>query len=106
VNPAGVAYAIHRPAAPRHSGVNCNVESAMNRMQLPNAIRTTAAALAVFMAVATLNSLISVAEPQLSAFMAQTAAREAERMASTPRHAIVLQEPMHEVERACAGQAL
>ena len=36
----------------------------MNPMQLPIAIRTTAAALAVFMTVATLNSLITVAEPQ------------------------------------------
>ena len=82
----------------------------MNRMQLPIAIRTTAAALAVFMTVATLNSLISVAEPQHSAFMAQTAAREAGRMAPTPRHAVVLQGPMHEVdqsrERALAGRAL
>jgi hypothetical protein len=70
----------------------------MNRMQLPLAIRTTAAALAVFMSVATLNSLISVAEPQHGALMAQTAARQAARMASAPRHVIVAQMPMNDVD--------
>lgn len=69
----------------------------MNRMQLPIAIRTTAAALAVFMTVATLNSLISAAEPQHSALIAQTAARQAARMASAPRHVVVAQVPMSEV---------
>ena len=57
----------------------------MNSIQLPLAIRTTAAALAVFMTVATLNSLIRVAEPQHSELIAQTAARHAARMASAPR---------------------
>jgi hypothetical protein len=82
----------------------------MNPMQLPIAVRTTAAALAVFATVATLNSLIAAAEPQHGAFMAQAAAREAERVASTPRHAIVLHRPMREVEqsreRALARRAL
>ena len=71
----------------------------MNRMQLPIAIRTTAAALAVFMTVATLNSLFAVAEPQHSALMAQTAARQAERMASAPRHVVVAQAPMREIDQ-------
>jgi hypothetical protein len=62
----------------------------MNSIQLPVAIRTTAAALAVFMTVATLNSLIMVAEPQQSELMAQTAAREAARIASAPRHVVVV----------------
>jgi hypothetical protein len=71
----------------------------MNRNQLPVAIRTTAAALAVFMTVATLNGLIGVAEPQQSALIAQTAARHAARTASAPRHAeIVAQAPMDEIE--------
>ena len=71
----------------------------MNRNQLPVAIRTTAAALAVFMTVATLNGLIGVAEPQQSALIAQTAARHAARVASAPRHAeIVAQAPMNEIE--------
>jgi hypothetical protein len=62
----------------------------MNSIQLPVAIRTTAAALAVFMTVATLNSLITVAEPQQSELMAQTAAREAARTASAPRHVVIV----------------
>ena len=71
----------------------------MNRIQLPVAIRTTAAALAVFMTVATLNALIGVAEPQHSTLMAQTAARQAARMASAPRQTdIVAQAPMGEIE--------
>jgi hypothetical protein len=71
----------------------------MNRIQLPVAIRTTAAALAVFMTVATLNSLIGVAEPQQSELIAQTAARQAARMASALRHAeIVAQAPTGEIE--------
>jgi len=69
----------------------------MNSIQLPVAIRTTAAAMAVFMTIATLNFLIGVAEPQQSALMAQTAARRAARMASAPRHAeIVALAPMTE----------
>ena len=70
----------------------------MNRMQLPIAIRTTAAALAVFMTIATLNSLITVAEPQHSALIAQTAARRAARLASAPRHVIVAQVPVDELD--------
>lgn len=63
----------------------------MNRTHLPVAIRTTAAALAVFMSIATLSSLIALAEPQHSELIAQTAAREAARTASAPRHAVVAQ---------------
>ena len=48
----------------------------MNSIQTPIAIRTTAAALAVFMTVATLNTLFVEAGPH-SALMAQTAARAA-----------------------------
>lgn len=71
----------------------------MNRIQLPVAIRTTAAALAVFMTVATLNSLIGVAEPQQGELIAQIAARHAARMASAPRHAeIVAQASMGEMD--------
>jgi hypothetical protein len=71
----------------------------MNSIQLPVAIRTTAAALAVFMTVATLNSLIGVAEPQQSALMAKSAARHGARMASAPRHAeIVAQAPIGDME--------
>ena len=54
----------------------------MNRIQLPAAIRTTAAAMAVFMTVATLNAMIQVAEPQQSALMAQTSARHAAHVAA------------------------
>ena len=69
----------------------------MNSIQLPLAIRTTAAALAVFMTVATLNCLFLVAEPQHSELMAQTAARHAARMASAPRHTeVVAQAPSGE----------
>lgn len=69
----------------------------MNSIQLPVAIRTTAAALAVFMTVATLNSLIFVAEPQQSALLAQTAARQAARIAAAPTHTqIVAQAPLGE----------
>ncbi|MCW5659073.1 MAG: hypothetical protein KIT60_15335 [Burkholderiaceae bacterium] len=63
----------------------------MNSIQLPVAIRATAAALAVFMAMATLSGLIGVAEPHQSQLMAQTAARQAARMASAPGHAVVAQ---------------
>ena len=54
----------------------------MNRIQLPTAIRTTAAAMAVFMTVATLNALIQVAGPDQSALMAQAASRQAARIAA------------------------
>jgi len=71
----------------------------MNSIQLPCAIRATAAALAVFMTVATLNSLIMAAEPQQSALIAQTAARNAARMASAPRQVeIVAQMPLAETD--------
>ena len=71
----------------------------MNHLQLPIAIRTTAAALAVFMTVATLNSLFAEAEPQHSALMAQIAARQAERTASGPRQVVVAQVPMLEIDQ-------
>lgn len=71
----------------------------MNSIQTPIAIRTTAAALAVFMTVATLNSLFAEAEPQHSALMAQTAAREGARVASAPRQSQLLaQAPIGEIE--------
>ncbi len=71
----------------------------MNNMQLPAAIRITAAAFAVFMSIATLNCLIGVAEPQQSALIAQTAARNAARLASAPRHVDLLaQAPADHIE--------
>jgi hypothetical protein len=57
---------------------------------LPTAVRAIAAALAVFMTTATLNGLISIAEPQQSQLMAQTAARQAAQVASSPRHAVTV----------------
>jgi hypothetical protein len=73
----------------------------MNSIQLPAAIRTTAAALAVFMTVATLNSLIMVAEPQQSPFIAQHTARDGAAIAAASeplRVVIVLQAPDRELE--------
>ena len=58
--------------------------------QLPAAVRTTAAALAVFMTMATLSSMVSIAEPQQSQLLAQTAARQAAQIASAPRHYVVV----------------
>jgi len=70
----------------------------MNSIQTPIAIRTTAAALAVFMTVAMLNTLFVEAGPH-SAQMAQTAAREAARTASAPRLVLLLaQAPSGEIE--------
>ena len=70
----------------------------MNSIQTPIAIRTTAAALAVFMTVATLNTLFVEAGPS-GAEMAQTAAREAARAASAPRLVLLLaQAPIGEIE--------
>ena len=70
----------------------------MNSIQTPIAIRTTAAALAVFMTVATLNTLF-VEAGQHSALLAQTAAREAARAASAPRLVLLLaQAPIGEIE--------
>jgi hypothetical protein len=63
----------------------------MNRIQLPVAIRSTAAALAVFMTMATLNSLVMEAAPLRSELVAQTAARQAARTAPAPRHVVVAQ---------------
>lgn len=71
----------------------------MNSIQLPAAVRATAAALAVFMTVATLNSLISVAGPDQKQLMAKAAARQAASLASAPRHAeIVAQLPMTAID--------
>jgi hypothetical protein len=58
--------------------------------QLPLAVRATAAALAVFMTIATLNGMISEAEPQQSQLMARAAANKAERMALTLVHAEIV----------------
>jgi capsular polysaccharide biosynthesis protein len=57
---------------------------------LPTAVRAIAAALAVFMTTATLNGLISIAEPQQSQLIAQTAARQGAQVASSPRHAVTV----------------
>jgi hypothetical protein len=54
---------------------------------LSTAVRATAAALAVFATVATLSSMVSIAEPQRGELMAQVATRHA---AATPRQAMVL----------------
>ena len=71
----------------------------MNTIQTPLAIRTMAAALAVFMTVATLNSLIEKAEPQHSALLAQVAARQAARAAAAPSQTqMVAQAPAGEIE--------
>lgn len=65
----------------------------MNNL-LPTAVRTTAAALAVFMTTATLSSMISIAEPQQSRLIAQAAARQAAQPAAAPaRVTIVAQAP-------------
>lgn len=58
--------------------------------QLPVAVRALAAAFAVFMTVATLNSVVSIAEPQQSQLIALNAARQAERMASAPQQALLV----------------
>ena len=63
----------------------------MNR-KLPIAVRALAAASAVFMTVATLNGLVSIAEPHQSQLMAANATRQAERMAqAAQRGALVAQ---------------
>jgi hypothetical protein len=53
----------------------------------------------VFMSIATLNCLIGVAEPQQSALIAQTSARNAARLASAPRHLeLVAQAPLDTID--------
>ncbi|HSB24199.1 MAG TPA: hypothetical protein VLE94_13960 [Burkholderiaceae bacterium] len=52
--------------------------------QTPIAVRAIAAAFAVFMTVAMLNSVFSIAEPQRSQLVAANAAHQAERIASAP----------------------
>jgi hypothetical protein len=60
--------------------------------QLPSAVRATAAALAVFMTMATLDRIVSIAEPQQSLLMAHNAARQAAEFAAAARdHVIVAQ---------------
>jgi hypothetical protein len=56
--------------------------------QLPTAVRAIAAAFAVFMTVATLNAVITIAEPQQSQLFAANAARQAARMASSPQASV------------------
>jgi len=58
--------------------------------QLPLAVRATAAALAVFMTTATLNCMISIAEPQQSELIAQIAARQATQASAKPQEATLL----------------
>ena len=67
--------------------------------QLPIAVRSIAAALAVFVTVATLNGVISIAEPQQSQLIAASAARKAERMASTPQAMQVALAPTGPISR-------
>jgi hypothetical protein len=68
--------------------------------QLPIAIRATAAALAVFMTMATLDTMISIAEPQQSQLMARNAPRHAVQLASVqPQTLIVASGPMNILER-------
>ena len=55
--------------------------------QMPAAVRTTAAALAVFVTVVTLNGVVSMAEPQRGEIMVQAATRHA---ADTPRQAMLM----------------
>ena len=67
----------------------------MNRSQLPLAVRVTAAALAVFMTIAMLNGVISIAEPQQSQLIALNAVRHSaprwHAAATTPHEIIVAQ---------------
>ena len=65
----------------------------MNNSQLPLAVRATAAALAVFMTIAMLNGVISIAEPQQSQLIAQNAVRHPARQspaAATAPHEIIV----------------
>jgi hypothetical protein len=63
-------------------------------IQLPIAIRATAAALAVFMSTATLNGMISLAEPQQSQLLAHAAPRNvADASVPLQRVVIVAQAP-------------
>ena len=57
---------------------------------LPIAVRTTAAALAVFVTTAVLSSLISIAEPQQSRLIASIAAREAAQAALSSQHVVMV----------------
>jgi hypothetical protein len=63
----------------------------MNNSQLPFAVRATASALAVFMTIAMLNGVISIAEPQQSQLVAHNAVRHPARQshAATPHEIIV-----------------
>jgi hypothetical protein len=62
----------------------------MNSIELPAAVRATAAALAVFMTFAMLNGVIAIAEPEQSQWMAQHAPRQATPVASSPHGVIVV----------------
>ncbi|HEX6018634.1 MAG TPA: hypothetical protein VFZ28_11080 [Burkholderiaceae bacterium] len=64
-------------------------ETSMNHEPLL-AVRALAATFAVFMTVTTLNSVISIAEPQQSQLIAASADRQAERMASSPQRAVLV----------------
>ena len=61
----------------------------MNR-QLPTAVRAIAAALAVFMTTATLNGLISIAEPQQSALMARSTPHPVAQAAAASPDAVLV----------------
>jgi hypothetical protein len=68
--------------------------------QLPIAVRATAGALAVFMTFAMLNSMISIAEPEQSQWMAQHTPHQAKPVGSaSPEVVIVAQGPIGAAER-------
>jgi hypothetical protein len=75
-----------------HSDLTKSPERTGVRMNslLPTAVRAIAAALAVFMTTATLNGLISIAEPQQSQLMAQTAARQMAQVATSARDDVTI----------------
>jgi len=65
------------------------LETPMNR-QPSLAVRAIAAAFAAFMTAATLDAVVSIAEPQQSQLIAAIAARQGARMTSTPQRAVLV----------------
>jgi hypothetical protein len=63
----------------------------MNLSPLPIVVRATAAALAVFMTLSTLDCMISIAEPQQSLLLARSA-QPAKPLASAPQRAVIVAE--------------
>ena len=68
----------------------------MNHAKLPIAVRTTAAALAVFMTFTMLNGMIAIAEPEQSQLMARSAPRQlaqvaqVAQVAAAPQDAVIV----------------